>query len=203
MLTVGGQPIVEWSGSRRVDAPLVVLFHGWGENETDMTALVPGLPTGLTYASLRAPHLLGRYYGWFASDHPLARTVKWFEDWLDGVTVVERPVVLVGFSAGAAFAGGAVLINPSRYVGTAMLCGTLPFEAGVSIPPGRLTDKHIFVGRSRNDPQMPHDLLDRAWNYLTNDSGAVADAKIYDCGHEISQPALADLNAWLNVVIFP
>ena len=73
----------------------------------------------------------------------------------------------------------------------------------MSTPPGRLTDKHIFVGHSRNDPQMPHDLLGRAGDYLMKDSGALAHANKYDGGHEITKPALADLNAWLNGITAP
>lgn len=190
----------QWSGSTDSDAPLVVLFHGWREDETNMAALVPALPAGLAYASLRAPVPIGSYYGWFARGHPFERTVHWFEDWLDGVTTKKRSAVLVGFSAGAAFAGGALLVSPARYRGAALLCGTLPFDAGLSTPPGRLINKNIFLGHSLDDPLMPHDVLDRAWDYLTQDSGAVADAKKYECGHEVSQEALADLASWLRAV---
>jgi phospholipase/carboxylesterase len=49
--------IVEWSGSSNSDAPLVVLMHGWGESERTMTLLVPSLPEGPAYASLRARYL--------------------------------------------------------------------------------------------------------------------------------------------------
>jgi phospholipase/carboxylesterase len=194
-----GPVIVEWSGSTEPGAPLVVLLHGWGESEADMTALVPSLPPGLAYASVAGPYLLGRHRGWFATGRPFERTVRWFEDWLDGVAV-ERPVVLVGFSAGGAFGGGAILISPARYTGAAILCGTLPFDAGVSTPRGRLADKQVFVAHSSNDPLMPHDLLDRAWDYLTKDSGAIARAERYDSGHEITPDALRDLSAWLHEV---
>ena len=47
-----------------------------------------------------------------------------------------RPVVLVGFSGGAAFAGGLLLDDPPRYAGAAILYGTLPFDAGVPTTPG-------------------------------------------------------------------
>jgi hypothetical protein len=32
-------------------------MHGWGESERTMTLLVPSLPEGPAYASLRAPYL--------------------------------------------------------------------------------------------------------------------------------------------------
>lgn len=39
----------------------------------------------------------------------------------------------MGFSGGAAFAGGLLLDNPTRYAGAAVLHGTLPFDAGLSV----------------------------------------------------------------------
>ena len=109
-----GSSVVEWRGSTRLDAPLVVLMHGWGESETDMMALVPSLPADLAYASVRGPYLRGRHSAWFDTGRSFDDTVRWFESWLDGVAPAGRPVVLVGFSAGAAFAGGVLLRNPSR-----------------------------------------------------------------------------------------
>jgi phospholipase/carboxylesterase len=45
-------------------------------------------------------------------------------------------VYLVGFSGGAAFAGGLLLADPARWAGTAILNGTLPFDAGVPTTAG-------------------------------------------------------------------
>ena len=42
----------------------------------------------------------------------LEATMRWFRGWLDAVAPAGRPVVLVGFSGGAAFAGGLVLTDP-------------------------------------------------------------------------------------------
>jgi phospholipase/carboxylesterase len=196
-----GVPIVEWSGSTEPDAPLVVMLHGWGETETEMTALTPSLPTGLAYASLRGPYLQGRHGAWFAKDQPFTTTAGWFEDWLDGIQADERPIVLVGFSAGAAFAGGVLLINPRRYVGAAILSGTLPFDAGVETPKNRLVGKKVLVVHNTADAMFPPELLDRAWDYLTGDSGACTQALRFEGGHEISEQAVAGLGHWLDEVL--
>ena len=197
-----GVPIVEWSGSAGPDAPLVVMLHGWGETETDMTALVPSLPTGPTYASLRGPYIHGRHGAWFAKGRPLTNTARWFEDWLDSIDGDERrPIVLVGFSAGAAFAGGVLLLNPRRYVGAAILSGTLPFDAGVDTPTNRLVGKKVLVVHNTTDPMIPSELLDRAWDYLTGDSGACTQALRFEGGHEISEQAIAGLGHWLDEVL--
>jgi phospholipase/carboxylesterase len=195
-----GSPVVKWGGSKNVNAPLVVLLHGWGETESDMNALISSLPIGPSYASVRAPYARGRHYDWFAVGQSFDDTVAWFRRWLDGVAPKERTVLLVGFSAGAAFGGGALLVDPDRYVGAAVLYGTLPFDAGVATPPGRLTGKDVFVAQSTDDPMIPHDLLDRAWTYLTEGSGARAHAVRHAGGHGVSPDALSDLNLWLSAL---
>ena len=50
----------------------LVLFQGWGEKESDMTAPVPHLPVGPAYSSVRGPYVQGRHYAWFATGRPFA-----------------------------------------------------------------------------------------------------------------------------------
>ena len=92
--------------------------------------------------------------------------MDWFRGWLDDVAPAGRPVLLVGFSGGAAFAGGLVLDDPARYAGAAILYGTLPFDAGSRPTPGRLADLPVFVAQGDADHVIPRELLDRTWAYL-------------------------------------
>ena len=92
--------------------------------------------------------------------------------WLDDVAPAGRPVVLVGFSGGAAFAGGLLLDDPTRYAGAAILYGTLPFDAGVPTTPARLAGVPVFVAHGDADTVIPRELLDRTWHYLLGESGA-------------------------------
>ena len=77
----------------------------------------------------------------------LQRTMGWFRAWLDEVAPAGRPVLLVGFSGGAAFAGGLVLDDAARYTGAAVLYGTLPFDAGLATDPVRLANLPVFVAQ--------------------------------------------------------
>jgi phospholipase/carboxylesterase len=196
-----GVPVVEWSGSDEPYAPLVVMLHGWGETEAEMTALVPSLPTGPTYASVRAPYAQGRHCAWFEKGRPFIATARWFEDWLDSLVERERPIVLVGFSAGAAFAGGMLLLNPQRYLGAAILSGTLPFDAGVDTPTSHLVGKNVFLAQSTADATISGELLDRAWDYLTGASGASTRVLRYEGGHGVSKQVVAGLAYWLDEVL--
>ncbi len=112
--------------------------------------------------------------------------MDWFRGWLDDVAPAGRPVLLVGFSGGAAFAGGLVLDDPARYAGAAILYGTLPFDAGLATDPGRLANLPVFVAQGDGDHVIPRELLDRTWDYLLSESGAPTVAQRQPGGHQLT-----------------
>lgn len=198
------QPVVATYGSDDPDAALVVLLHGRGSDEADILALAPHLPQGPAYAAVRAPITEGGGYAWFANrgiGRPVAEslrsTMDWFRGWLDLVAPAGRPVVLIGFSGGAAFAGGLVLDEPARFAGAAILYGTLPFEAGVPVTPARLAGLAVFAAQGEQDTVIPRDLLDRSWQYLTAESGSSARVRRDPGGHGITPETLVELGGWL------
>ena len=197
-------PVVVTSGSTEPAAPLVVLLHGRGSDERAIIGLADRLPNGATYAAVRAPIAEGGGYAWFANrgiGRPVAEsldaTITWFRRWLDDVADEARPVVLVGFSGGAAAAGGLLLADPQRFAGAAILYGTMPFDAGLDTGPGRIAGVPVFVAQGENDRVIPAELLTRTWDYLRGDSGAQTTSHRGDGGHGITQPALEALQAWL------
>ncbi len=108
------------------------------------------------------------------------------------------PVVLVGFSGGAAFAGGLLLDDPARYAGAAVLYGTLPFDAGVPTTPARLAGVPVVVAQGEQDTVIPRELLDRTWSYLLGESGAPTVALRHPGGHGITADALGTVAGWLQ-----
>jgi phospholipase/carboxylesterase len=127
----------------------------------------------------------------------LAQNMAWFRRWLDEFAAPARPVVLVGFSGGAAFAGGLLLSDPGRYAGAAILYGTLPFDAGVPVTPARLAGVPVFVAHGVQDAVIPPELLDRTWTYLLTESGASTAACRDPGGHGISRQTVLELGGWL------
>ncbi|WP_392544280.1 alpha/beta hydrolase [Oryzobacter telluris] len=185
-------------------APLVVLLHGRGSNEREILSLAPHLPGGVEYAAVRAPIAEGGGFAWFANrgiGRPVASsleaTMAWFLRWLDEVAPAGRPVVLVGFSGGAAFAGGLALAEPTRFAGAAILYGTLPFDAGVPLDRGRLANLPVFVARGEADHVIPRELLDRTWAYLHTESGAPTVGRRDPGGHGITAATLHRLAGWV------
>lgn len=197
-------PVVRTHGSTDAIAPLVVLLHGRGSNEAEILSLAAHLPQGLAYAAVRAPIAEGGGFAWFANrgiGRPdavsLAVTMRWFRGWLDDVAPAGRPVFLVGFSGGAAFAGGLVLADPSRYAGAAILYGTLPFDAGLGLGAGRLANLPVFMAQGEADQVIPRELLDRTWEYLLGESGAPTVARRDPGGHQVTGATVHRLSNWL------
>lgn len=196
--------VVASYGSTDPAAPLIVLLHGRGSDEREILGLAPHLPTGPAYAAVRAPIAEGGGYAWFANrgiGRPVAgslrSTMDWFRGWLDEVAATGRPVLVVGFSGGAAFAGGLVLDDPARYAGAAVLYGTLPFDAGLATDPGRLANLPVFVAQGDGDHVIPRELLDRTWSYLLSESGAPTVAQRQPGGHQLTAETVHQLGDWI------
>jgi phospholipase/carboxylesterase len=209
-MTAFADPTVATVGSTAADAPRVVLLHGRGSDESEILGLAAHLPAGPTYTAVRAPIAEGGGFAWFANRgigrpvaESLADTMSWFRSWLDGVAPEGRPVVLVGFSGGAAFAGGLLLDDPSRYAGAAILYGTLPFDAGVPTTPDRLEGVPVLVAHGDDDTVIPRELLDRTWQYLHDGSGADVRGVHGPGGHGLSQAAVDALSSWLGDLLTP
>ena len=200
-------PVVARQGE---GGPLVVLLHGRGSTEREILRLADALPDGAEYVAVRAPIAEGQGYAWFANRgigrpmaESLAATMGWFRRWLDETAPSPRPVVLLGFSGGAAFAGGLLLDDPRRWSGTAVLYGTLPFDAEVPVTPGRLAGCPVLAVQGDADTVIPRELLDRTWSYLHTDSGAAVTAYRDSGGHGLTPAALDVVHSWLAQVLAP
>jgi phospholipase/carboxylesterase len=198
------KPTVATYGSTDPADPFVILLHGRGSNEREILGLAAHLPTGPEYAAVRAPIAEGGGYAWFANrgiGRPVAdslrSTMDWFRGWLDDIAPAGRPVLLIGFSGGAAFAGGLVLDDPARYTGAAILYGTLPFDAGVPTDTGRLANLPIFAAQGDSDHVIPRELLDRTWSYLLAESGAPTVAHRQPGGHQLTRETVDELGDWI------
>lgn len=185
-------------------APLVVLFHGRGSDAGDIIGLAEHLPSSFRYAAVRAPIAEGGGYAWFANRgigrpvaESLAETMAWFRTWLDAEEPGDRPVFLVGFSGGAAFAGGLLLADPARFDGVAVLHGTIPFDAGVPTVPGHLDGAAVFLTLGTDDTVIPPELQARTWDYLTGDAGATVLARREPAGHHLTPATVDALGRWL------
>lgn len=201
-------PVVRRLGPDDPRQPLIVLLHGRGADEGSILGLAGHLPTGPSYAAVRAPIAEGGGYAWFANRgigrpvaESLADTMRWFRTWLDVAAPAGRPVVLLGFSGGAAFAGGLVLADPDRFAGAAIMLGTLPFDAGVPTTADRLAGVRVLVAQGDADNVIPRELLDRTWRYVRDESGAAATMVRSPGGHALTPDVVTALHDWVADIV--
>lgn len=200
------EPVVLWAGSDAPSVPLVVLLHGRGYDEKGLIGLTDALPADLAYAAPRGPIALPEGgYTWFENEglgrprpESLAGSVTWARGWLDLVAPAPRPVVLIGFSAGALFGGALALTDPSRYAGVALLLGALPLSAGLNTNNEPLTGLPVLAVHADRDEVMPAELMTETWRWVHQDSGAALTSQRVAGGHAITQETETAIAAWLT-----
>jgi len=193
--------------------PLIVLLHGSGADENDMIGLWPQLPEGFVVISPRAPFGgPANGYRWYRKGKSIDADIRVARDGITKLveTTVERfhadpqRVFLAGFSQGAVMVYQAVLQDPGKFRGAAVLSGSLYAFDVHKLSPG--TDwKHapFFIGHGTADERIPfasarqaHDELDRL--------GVPNEFHPYESmHHEIGDRELKDLNAWLTARTSP
>jgi phospholipase/carboxylesterase len=196
--------VVHWAAPDDSTLPLVVLLHGRGANEMSIAALAAELPTGFSYVSVRGPIVLGpNAFTWFENRgigrplaSSLAETMGWFRGWLDQFGL-DRPIILIGYSGGCAFAGGLLLSDPAWFRGVALVSGTLPFDAGVPTERNQLKNVAVLFARGMRDDVIPVELLDRTASFLV-ESGANLTAIVEPSGHELTDSVVTQLHDWLS-----
>ncbi|GAC1659988.1 MAG: hypothetical protein NVS4B13_06760 [Candidatus Elarobacter sp.] len=180
---------------------MIVLLHGHGVDERDISPLGEAFPAEATVAAPRGPIPSEGGFRWYAhhdGGRPIAESLAsgmaYVEAWLDAQAA--SSVWLVGFSGGALMAGSLMLSTPQRYAGAALLHGTLPFDAGVPLDAGRLTGCEVFYGYGEADDVIPRPLVDRSRAYLLDESGAHAQIHAYRAAHGIVPSEERDLARW-------
>lgn len=199
------------------DRPLVVLLHGRGADERDLAGLVPALPRGYLYASVRAPLpvlALGRGYEWFppsaldgvspagpAADAAARGVLSWLER-TQARARHHGPVALLGFSQGGATAVQLLRHASELFAGAVVLSGFVtPGLVGGDEAMSQIRPP-VFWGHDPADPVIPPAAASRLRSFL----GGHADAeeRTYPgAGHGITVAEAADVAGFLESVLRP
>lgn len=198
----------DWPGPRDEPPPdpLLVLLHGYGANEHDLVPLVPMLPGGLPWASLRAPLEMGHGgAAWFPlgldlSPEPdpgvITAVTAAVWGWLDDHAPAGAPVVPVGFSQGGFMALQLLRTRPARIAATVVLAGftsPAPQPADAALAEAR---PPVFWGRGTADGVVPEALVRQTSAWLANHAD-VRERVYPGLAHGISEEQMADARAYL------
>ncbi|QTE28097.1 alpha/beta hydrolase [Pengzhenrongella sicca] len=186
-------------------APVLLLLHGYGSNENDLTQLVPHLQLGLPWASLRAPIELGSgAAAWFTITTPgspdlgpVAEATAAIWDWVDANLDPAAPVVPIGFSQGGLMVTQLLRTRPARVLAPVVLGG---FVLGAPQPADDELAAYrpaVFWGRGSQDTVIAAHAVARTESWLPDHTTLTA--KVYPgVGHAIGADAIVDVRDFVT-----
>lgn len=198
--------------------PLLILLHGFMENEESMQRVAAYLHHGFRVVSVRAPLRFGEQaYGWararFTSRGPEEEEEEFeasrqmllhFLDEIQSTYVLDYDsVYIVGFSQGASLCLSLAVTEGERFAGVVALSGKL-LEMYSNLPEAQNTREipAMFVAHGTDDKVVPIDRARRDARRLHGLQPRLA-YREYCMGHEIGEVALRDVAAWLYARLGP
>ncbi|MHA6512944.1 alpha/beta hydrolase [Tessaracoccus sp. Z1128] len=185
-------------------APVVVLLlHGYGSNEHDLTGLATPLGLSVPWASLRAPVDLGHGAAWFPVTTPgnpdpetVTRATDTIWAWVDAHLSPDTRLVPIGFSQGGLMASQLLRTRPERVLAPVILSG---FILGAPQPGDDLLAENppaVFWGRGSQDRVIAAPAIARTESWLPRH--ARLERRVYPgLAHTLSAAEIADVRRFL------
>lgn len=191
--------------------PILLLMHGYGSHEDDLTSLLPALGSHFDWASLRAPLVLREQtpaevgsYAWVPIDRPglpdperASAATDAVLAWLDEHTPPAANVIPIGFSQGGLMVTQLLRRDPQRFERGAVLSGfSLQGEQPGDAELARIRPA-VYFGRGDRDQIISDGTFERTTGWLAGH--ATATERLYEgLAHGISPQELQDLAAFLS-----
>ncbi len=192
-------------------APLFVLLHGRGSDETDLLTLRPHLPRDALLVTPRGPFAgapwgYGPGWAWYrfmGRDRPEPDSFEQAQQALaeflrelpDQLPVRPGPLVLGGFSQGATMSLAYALRAPDTVQTVLSFSGFLADHPSVAATPGTVRGTRFFWGHGTQDPNISFARATEGRAVLRA-AGAELDARDYPIGHSIAPDELRDAIAY-------
>jgi phospholipase/carboxylesterase len=194
-------------------APVLVFLHGVGGNETNLMTLAQEFDKRFHILSARAPISLGaNAFAWFEvrftpdpvinpdqAETSRQTLIAFLENAVNQYNLEPSQIYLLGFSQGAIIGASVALTRPDLVAGLVMMSGRILPEIKPQLA-SNLTSQNIFVAHGIHDSKLPirhahasRDLLEQL--------GAKLTYREYDMGHEITQPEVNEIAAWVQTLL--
>ncbi|MEN6408516.1 MAG: alpha/beta fold hydrolase [Anaerolineaceae bacterium] len=180
-----------------LDAPAMLLMHGWSGDENVMNVFTSRFPTTRWYLAPRAPFPTpDGGFGWFIPTQGQHSTLDdfrpqvegvlaWLDAWSKGSGVNVSQLDLMGFSQGAAMVLCMALLHPERVHRLAVLSGYLPSGSETVLKDRLLEGKRILIAHGLRDEVISIDRAHDAVDHLRR-AGADVEFCTSDIGHKLS-----------------
>ena len=199
------------------NAPLLIMFHGYGSDENDLFSFASELPEELFIISVRAPFAMQPYgNAWYAinfddangkwSDDDQARTSrdlisKFIDEAVENYPVNKDNVTLLGFSQGSILSYAVALTYPEQVNNIIALSGYINSEI---IPTNHNPEdfKHLnfFCSHGSVDQVIPVEWA-RKTPAILEGLDIKHEYHEYPVGHGVAPQNFYDLKKWLSNLI--
>ena len=203
------------------DAPLIIMFHGYGSNKEDLFGLKPLFRNKANIISVQAPidlsHLGGwGAYAWFNLDFmpdgihykmsevdtAIEKAINFVEYAKDKYATDKSKIIVLGFSQGAMLCHAITLKAPKLIDASACLSGRMVDELFHDQHDFSLLKNHpIFISHGVDDEVIPIEVGGRGINKYYADKGLQLTYQEYDMAHGINVNCERDLVQWFNDLI--
>lgn len=202
---------VAWSHpeDERAGKPLLLMLHGYGSDESRMSALFQVMPRGFVCAAPRAPVDISGEYGWFLLDYFLANDFAEVVSaaakvlaWLD-TTMTKHlftSVSVLGFSQGMAMATTLIRLRQDLFTAGVGLSGfALRNELLAAMEPlaRRLP---FFWARDPADLVINPDATEFTAEWLATNTD-LQQARYEGMGHTCNAAELSDVSSFLTATV--
>ena len=194
--------------------PVLLLMHGYGNNEKQFNKLIEELNNKYLIVSMRAPFnfmvIKNRWYEYSISDGDTLsnqaqidvstnRIIKTIEHIKEEYNIDEKKIFIGGFSQGAIMSYKLALLYPNKFEGIIIHSARLPVEYSVK-EPNLYKNLNILIIHGSEDSG-----LSTKWAYqgkaLFEKLGANTDYYEAKIGHEMNEDTYSKIKQWLSVLV--
>lgn len=192
--------------------PLILMLHGLSGDETVMWLFDHALPRSATVISPRALFAAADGFSWTRSvSHgevgqadftaALEALQRFIPEMIQRYEVEAQPVIVMGFSQGAAVSYALSLAQPDLMHGVIALAGFMPFAAHPSTALHSAQDApRYLIIHGLDDDIVPVALARQARSELEA-RGALVEYHEYPGGHKVSAQGLKDIARWIATTL--
>lgn len=199
-----------------VRPPLLILMHGVGANEQQMSQLAPAFDSRFVVLSVRSPLTLGaNAFGWFhVSFTPSGPVIvpeeaeagwkllaRFIDEAVAAYDADPERVFLAGFSQGGIMALATLLTAPEKIAGAVVMSGRLlPEVLPRAATPEVLRDKPLLIVHGVTDDKLGIHLARWAREQLSRFPLDLTYEEL-PMGHAITRESLALVTTWLEAAL--
>lgn len=198
------------------NAPLLLLFHGYGSDENDLFSFANGLPEELFIVSARAPYPMQPYgNSWYDinfdtengkwSDDEQAKTsrdliAKFIDEVISKYPVNKDNVTLLGFSQGTILSYAVALTYPEKIKNIIALSGYINDKIFELKPAEAYKHLNFYCSHGSLDQVIPINLARKSPKFL-DDLSIKQHYTEFPVGHGVAPQNFHDFNNWLIKLI--